>query len=168
MRDQPDAVGTRTLRCPRDIIDGRRSPLSSRHQPPTVLARLLPDATTLRLEACEVDDTTAQITLRVRSTQTSAPCPLCATPARRIHSHYERTLADLPWAAVSRAPPAARPQVVLPQSPLPPPHLHRTAAHRGRPLGAAHAAARPAPRRPRRGAWGARPGCASATRGTWR
>jgi transposase len=59
---------------------------------------LLPDATTLRLEACAVDDTTAQITLRVRSPQTSAPCPLCATPARRIHSDYERTLADLPWA----------------------------------------------------------------------
>jgi len=52
----------------------------------------------LRLEACDVDDTTAQITLRVQSTQTSAPCPLCATPARRIHSHYGRTLADLPWA----------------------------------------------------------------------
>jgi len=52
----------------------------------------------LRLEACEVDDTTAQITLRVQSTQTSAPCPLCATPARRIHSDYGRTLADLPWA----------------------------------------------------------------------
>jgi transposase len=59
---------------------------------------LLPDATTLRLEACAVDDTTAQITLRVRSTQTSAPCPLCATPTRRLHSDYERTLADLPWA----------------------------------------------------------------------
>jgi transposase len=59
---------------------------------------LLPDATTLRLEACEVDATTAQITLHVRSTQTSAPCPLCATPARRIHSDYGRTLADLPWA----------------------------------------------------------------------
>jgi transposase len=59
---------------------------------------LLPDATLLRLEACQVDDTTAQITLRVRSTQTSAPCPLCATPARRIHSDYGRTLADLPWA----------------------------------------------------------------------
>jgi transposase len=64
----------------------------------TVLTRLLPDATTLRLEACEVDDTTAQITLRVQSTQTHAPCPLCATPARRIHSDYGRTLADLPWA----------------------------------------------------------------------
>ena len=59
---------------------------------------MLPDATTRRLAAWAVDATTAQITLRVRSTQTSAPCPLCATPARRIHSHYQRTLADLPWA----------------------------------------------------------------------
>ena len=60
---------------------------------------MLPDATLLRLEAWSVDDMTAQITLAVQSTQTSAPCPLCATPARRIHSDYERTLADLPWAA---------------------------------------------------------------------
>jgi transposase len=59
---------------------------------------LLPDATLLRLEACDVDATTAQITLRVQSTQTRAPCPLCATPARRIHRDYGRTLADLPWA----------------------------------------------------------------------
>jgi transposase len=59
---------------------------------------LLPDATTLHLEGCEVDEAAVQITLHVRSTQTSAPCPLCATPARRIHSDYGRTLADLPWA----------------------------------------------------------------------
>ena len=59
---------------------------------------MLPDATTLRLHACAVDDATAQITLRVRSTQTSVPCPRCAVPAQRIHSHYARTLADLPWA----------------------------------------------------------------------
>src|SRR5712691_7064622 len=65
---------------------------------PDVLARLFPDATLLHLEACEVDETAAQLTLRVQSTQTSAPCPLCATPARRIHSDYGRTLADLPWA----------------------------------------------------------------------
>src|SRR5262249_15942007 len=64
----------------------------------TVFARLLPDATVLRLAACEIDDSTAQITLRVQATQTCAPCPLCATPARRIHSDYGRTLADLPWA----------------------------------------------------------------------
>jgi len=59
---------------------------------------LLPDATLLHIEACEVDETAAQITLRVQSTQPSAPCPLCATLARRIHSDDERTLADLPWA----------------------------------------------------------------------
>src|SRR5713101_5738532 len=34
MRDQPDAVGIRTLRCPRDRIAGRRRLLSSRHRPP--------------------------------------------------------------------------------------------------------------------------------------
>ena len=67
-------------------------------QTPDVFARLLPDATLLHLEAYEIDDTTAQITLRVQATQTRAPCPLCATPARRIHSDYGRTLADLPWA----------------------------------------------------------------------
>jgi transposase len=34
----------------------------------------------------------------MRSTQATAPCPLCTTPVHHIHSHYERTLADLPWA----------------------------------------------------------------------
>jgi transposase len=63
------------------------------------LAFLLPDTTTLRLDACHVDTTAAQITFQVRSTQTRVPCPLCATLARRIHSRYLRTLADLPWAA---------------------------------------------------------------------
>lgn len=65
---------------------------------PDVLACLLPDAITLRLAACHVDTTAAQITLLVRSTQARVPCPLCALPAWRIHSRYERTLADLPWA----------------------------------------------------------------------
>jgi transposase len=64
----------------------------------TVLAHLLPDVTRLRLAACHVDATTAQITLAVHSTQARVPCPLCTIPARRIHSRYERTLADLPWA----------------------------------------------------------------------
>jgi transposase len=52
----------------------------------------------LRLEACDVDDTATQITLRVCATPVTAPCPHCMTLAHRIHSHYERTLADLPWA----------------------------------------------------------------------
>lgn len=59
---------------------------------------MLPDDTTLCLEACAIDDATAQITLTVRTTPATAPCPLCTTPAQRMHSHYERTLADLPWA----------------------------------------------------------------------
>jgi transposase len=64
----------------------------------TVLSYLLPDTTALRLEACSVEQAPPQMTLRVRSTQTSVPCPLCTIPASRIHSRYERTLADLPWA----------------------------------------------------------------------
>src|SRR5262245_30530893 len=66
---------------------------------PELLACLLPDTTTLHLVACHIDTPSAQITLLIRSTQTSVPCPRCAIPTRRIHSHYERTLADLPWAA---------------------------------------------------------------------
>jgi transposase len=34
----------------------------------------------------------------VHSTQAGPACPLCTTPAHRLHSYYERTLADLPWA----------------------------------------------------------------------
>src|SRR5260221_1536612 len=32
----------------------------------------------------------------VVSTQRCVCCPVCSSPAKRIHSHYERTLADLP------------------------------------------------------------------------
>src|SRR5919108_5587899 len=98
MRDNPETVGTRPLRCPSDRNPWQKEPAFVSTPATIILARLLPDATVLRLEACEMDDTTAQITLRVQSTQTSAPCPLCATPARRIHSDYGRTLADVPWA----------------------------------------------------------------------
>ena len=52
----------------------------------------------MHLDACTLDNAAIRITLRVRSTQATAPCPLCTTPARRIHSHYQRILADLPWA----------------------------------------------------------------------
>src|SRR2546428_2542073 len=98
MCDHPDAVGTRTLRYPQRPHSWKKEPTFVSTPATPVLTRLVPDATLLRLEACKVDDTTAQITLRVQSTQTRVPCPLCATPARRIHSDYERTLADLPWA----------------------------------------------------------------------
>lgn len=36
------------------------------------------------------------LTLHVVSTQESPCCPLCSQPARRVHSHYTRLVADLP------------------------------------------------------------------------
>jgi transposase len=53
----------------------------------------------LRFDGCYVDDAVTLITVLVRSTPMVSPCPLCTTPAHRIHSYYERTLADLPWAS---------------------------------------------------------------------
>ena len=45
-----------------------------------IFARLLPDATVLRLEACEIDDTTAQITLRVHVAAEKAPISRVKVP----------------------------------------------------------------------------------------
>src|SRR5258708_3476370 len=36
------------------------------------------------------------LTICVVSTQRSACCPVCSSPASRIHSHYQRIVADLP------------------------------------------------------------------------
>ncbi len=51
----------------------------------------------LRLGAWQIDSTTTQINLTIASTKALADCPVCHEAAHRIHSHYERTLADLPW-----------------------------------------------------------------------
>lgn len=40
-------------------------------------------------------------TLSARSIQAQALCPHCQQPALRIHSRYERTLADLPWEGIA-------------------------------------------------------------------
>jgi transposase len=36
----------------------------------------------------------------VIATQAEAACPICGQLARRVQSHYTRTLADLPWATM--------------------------------------------------------------------
>ncbi|HWQ35239.1 MAG TPA: ISL3 family transposase [Blastocatellia bacterium] len=41
------------------------------------------------------------VTLFVRSIQAQALCPDCRQPAVRIHSRYERTLADPPWEGIA-------------------------------------------------------------------
>jgi transposase len=63
-----------------------------------LLSRLLPHGFPLHLETWHLDEVAAQLTLRVTSRQALGHCPVCRFPTRRIHSYYERTLADLPWA----------------------------------------------------------------------
>lgn len=58
---------------------------------------MLPKTTPLQLDAWSVDESQAQITLLISSTQAAPRCPGCDIPARYVHSHYTRTLADLPW-----------------------------------------------------------------------
>ena len=59
-------------------------------------ARLLPSP--LQVETLTLED--QGLTLDVKVTAPTAPCPTCAQSATRMHSDYRRTLADLPWATL--------------------------------------------------------------------
>ncbi len=50
------------------------------------------------LEVTSIEMTDDELTICAVSTQQSACCPLCSSPATRVHSHYTRTIADLPCA----------------------------------------------------------------------
>jgi transposase len=50
------------------------------------------------LEVTNIEVTNGVLTISVVSTQRSVCCPLCSSPATRMHSHYTRTVADLPCA----------------------------------------------------------------------
>src|SRR5215218_2930998 len=63
----------------------------------TFFSRFLPDSTSLQLDSWRLDDAAILLTLHVTSTQTEVPCPICAVLAQRVHSRYERLLANLPW-----------------------------------------------------------------------
>jgi transposase len=56
----------------------------------------LPHLRALRVETLLVSD--QQITLVAATTRKRAQCPLCQRWAKRVHSRYERTIRDLPWA----------------------------------------------------------------------
>src|SRR5918999_1214097 len=60
-------------------------------------AHVLPNTTSLHLDAWHLDDADARITLLISSIQAEPRCPACETPARHVHSRYSRTLADLLW-----------------------------------------------------------------------
>src|SRR4051794_24855708 len=55
----------------------------------------LPHLKGLRLEAVESNEDGIDVLLR--TVRPRAPCPLCRGAARRVHSRYARTVADLPW-----------------------------------------------------------------------
>jgi transposase len=66
----------------------------------TMLSCLLPDPNLIVFDAVEIDDADGLITCLASVTQRVAFCPICMQPTSRIHSGYQRTLADLPWAGM--------------------------------------------------------------------
>lgn len=56
---------------------------------------LLPDPTCLHLLQLEAEGKI--ITATVQTTAEAAHCPLCDSRSEKVHSHYVRVLADLPW-----------------------------------------------------------------------
>ncbi len=62
---------------------------------------MLPAPDELRLEALTLDVERKRVTLEVAATQTVLVCPGCSVASGRIHSHYDRTLADLAWADIN-------------------------------------------------------------------
>ncbi|HEV2126212.1 MAG TPA: transposase family protein [Chloroflexota bacterium] len=59
---------------------------------------LLPDPSCLILDAVECGGN--QIVIKARTKRETATCPVCAQVSTRVHSHYRRTIADLPWQGV--------------------------------------------------------------------
>jgi transposase len=56
------------------------------------------------LKTIDVDSITTipeTIVLRLSTVADAVACPLCGHPSQRIHSHYQRTLTDLPWNRVT-------------------------------------------------------------------
>ena len=58
--------------------------------------RLLPESAPIEITGYDLDIEHHHLTLKAVSTQQSADCPLCKTATHRVHSHYHRTLTDLP------------------------------------------------------------------------
>lgn len=56
---------------------------------------LLPKVPGLKLEDVLID--TESISLALVSTSLPVACPVCTQKTARLHSHYRRTVADLPW-----------------------------------------------------------------------
>jgi transposase len=65
----------------------------------------MPDARTVLpapklLDLIGIRDTENAITLAARTSSRVARCPACGRRSARVHSHYTRMLADLPWQGI--------------------------------------------------------------------
>jgi transposase len=61
-------------------------------------ALLLPDPFHLEVRAISADEDPTRLVISLKTNQPGAICPLCKQASEHIHSYYQRTLADLPWA----------------------------------------------------------------------
>lgn len=67
------------------------------HQSDQLASKLVPQLPGLKLNEIKTDVLTETITVMLTMTAPTANCPLCATCSAKIHSHYTRIPADLPW-----------------------------------------------------------------------
>ena len=63
-----------------------------------LLPYLLPLGTSLHVNDLVIDPEAKAVTVELEATAPSCPCPSCQQPAERMHSHYQRTVTDIPWA----------------------------------------------------------------------
>ena len=63
------------------------------------LPPFLPHLKGLRLAEIAVAD--EGVTLQLFATRRTAPCPSCRHRSHRVHSRYDRTIADLPWSGTT-------------------------------------------------------------------
>jgi transposase len=62
------------------------------------LTATLPAESGVRVDSLAVVE--GMVVAVVAATRATVPCPVCGKSASRVHSHYRRTVADLPWQGV--------------------------------------------------------------------
>ena len=65
-----------------------------------LLPYLLPLGSSFRVEGLVIDAAAHKVIVELDAIAASCPCPSCHQLAERMHSHYWRSVVDLPWAAL--------------------------------------------------------------------
>ncbi len=63
-----------------------------------LLPYLLPLGASFQVNQVRIEREDQTVTVELEAIVPDCPCPSCRLPAERVHSHYQRTVADLPWA----------------------------------------------------------------------